>query len=105
MELVQVITTTETKEQASAIAKKLVEEKLCACAQISGPIESHYWWEGRMESATEWVISAKTTLERYPDVEKGIRQIHPYQVPEIIALPILRVLSDYAKWLEESLSA
>lgn len=102
---IQVITTTETAEEAERIAQDLLEKRLAACIQIVGPITSRYWWKGKQETAQEWQCIAKTTAEHYREVEETIRTLHSYDVPEIIALPILKALPAYLDWLRDCLKA
>src|ERR1700722_14342005 len=88
--LLIVTTTTPTRELAERIAYELVERRQAGCVQITGPAESTYRWQGRMEiSREEWVCAAKTTAERYAAVEASIRELHTYRTPEIIATPIV----------------
>ena len=98
---VQVVTTTEHKEDAEAIARLLVEDRMAACVQIVGPITSTYRWQGRIETSQEWQCWAKSRRELYPQVEQAIRARHPYEVPEILALPILAGSPAYLAWLDE----
>lgn len=100
-DFIQVITTVDKKELGERIAKAVLEKRLCACVQLVGPIKSSYWWEGRIEDTTEWQLLIKTRRGLYKRLEKEIRGIHPYSVPEIIAVPILNGSRDYLKWLKE----
>ncbi|MBN2515516.1 MAG: divalent-cation tolerance protein CutA, partial [Deltaproteobacteria bacterium] len=86
---IQIHTTTDTRQYAEAIASALVEQKLAGCVQIMGPIVSTYRWEGKVACEEEWLCSIKTSKELFADVEKTIKSIHPYDVPEIIAVPIV----------------
>jgi periplasmic divalent cation tolerance protein len=104
MSFIQVMTTTETKEQAEAIARHLVEEKLAACVQISGPIESIYRWKGKVENVREWLCLIKTRDVFFDQVESAIKKLHSYETPEIIAVPITKGSREYLKWLDESLA-
>ena len=88
---IQVFTTTETKEEAEKIAQYLVEQKLAACVQITGPIASTYRWKGKVENAQEWLCVIKTREDLYDKVEKSIKKLHSYETPEIIAVPILKL--------------
>jgi periplasmic divalent cation tolerance protein len=99
----QVITTIDTKERADTIGKKLLEKRLAACVQIEGPISSSYWWKGEIETAEEWRCIIKTTVEKYDEVERTVRSIHPYEEPEIIGLAIAAGSSTYLRWIEASL--
>jgi periplasmic divalent cation tolerance protein len=97
----QVTTTVPTRADAERIAAALVEARLAACVQITGPIASVYRWQGAVEQATEWYCHCKTTRARYPALEARLRQLHPYEIPEIIAVPIVSALPAYLAWIEE----
>ena len=99
-DFIQVVTTTEQRADADQIAQALVESQLAACVQIVGPITSIYRWKGKVETAQEWQCWAKTRAELYAEVEQKIRQLHPYEVPEILALPVLAGSASYLQWLE-----
>lgn len=101
---VQVLTAIDTQEHAQELARTAVEARLAACAQVIGPITSTYWWQGRMETAEEFLCLMKTTSERYPELERAIRKAHPYQVPEILAIPVTAGLREYLAWLDESVA-
>jgi len=96
----QVITTTEKTEDAEAIARQLVERRLAACVQIVGPITSVYRWQGEVETAREWQVIAKTRRELFSAVEQAIAEAHPYDVPEILAVPVTDGSEAYLKWLD-----
>jgi periplasmic divalent cation tolerance protein len=96
---IQVSTTVNSKETASKIARKLIDERLSSCVQVLGPIQSRYWWKGRIERATEWICLVKARSSDYPGIEASIKKVHPYDVPEILALPILYGYSDYLDWI------
>jgi len=98
---VQVITTVASAEEARRIAAALVEERLAACVQIVGPIESIYRWQGKVETATEWQCWIKTRRQHYDSVEAAVRRLHSYQLPEILAMPIIAGSEAYLKWLSD----
>ena|SRR3989338_2686807 len=100
---IQIVTTVPKKSIAEKISKVLVAKRLAACVQTGGPIKSVYRWKGKVETTREWVCVIKTRDKLYAKVEKTIKQIHPYEVPEIIAMPITRSSRDYLKWLSENL--
>jgi periplasmic divalent cation tolerance protein len=100
-EYIQVFTTVEKREDADRIASTVVNSRLAACAQILGPIHSTYWWMGKVEEAGEWLLMMKTRQDLFSALEKEIRTVHPYEVPEIIALPIVAGSESYLKWIEE----
>ncbi|MEO8294643.1 MAG: divalent-cation tolerance protein CutA [Gemmatimonadota bacterium] len=101
IDILQVTTTVSSKEEAERIGHTVVQERLAACAQIQGPVASHYWWQDRIEQAAEWYCHLKTTAERYPALEARLRALHSYAIPEIIAVPISRGGSDYAAWVAD----
>ncbi len=78
----------------------MVAERLAACAQIFGPVTSVYRWQGQIEEAAEWYCLLKTSTAAYPGLETRIRSLHPYEVPEIIATPIVFAAGSYAAWIE-----
>lgn len=102
-EYIQVITTTEKKEDAERIAKALVEKRLAGCVQIMGPITSTYWWKENIEKVDEWLCLIKSGKDLFEELEKSIKEIHPYETPEIIAMPIIAGSKDYMKWLSNEL--
>jgi len=101
---VQVLTTAASEAEAEAIAAALVERRLAACVQVSGPIRSRYRWRGELERAEEWQCLIKTTAARYPEVEAAIRELHSYEEPEIVATPIVRGSPGYLAWVAESVA-
>ena len=96
-----VSTTVPTKEAAARIAAAAVAERLAACAQVQGPISSTFWWQGKIDTATEWYCHLKTTRERLPALEIRIKTLHPYEVPEIIAVEIVGGSKAYLSWIAE----
>lgn len=99
-----VVTTIDEESAARRIAERLVERKLAACVQVSGPLTSVYRWQGREESAREFQVSAKTREDLYKDIERAICEIHSYEVPEILALPVAAGSRPYLDWLEQQLN-
>lgn len=97
-----VITNCPDEDIANAIALALVEEKLAACVNILPRSQSIYRWQGQIETASEIPLLIKTVAARYSAVEAAIRRLHPYEVPEIIALPIDQGWPDYLNWLAEA---
>ncbi len=98
---IQIVTTVSTKTDAEKIAKFLINKRLAACIQTAGPIKSIYWWKGKIEKTKEWACIIKTRKSLYKKVEKAIKEIHPYEVPEIIAISITEGSKDYLKWLSD----
>ena len=90
-----VITGLPDKRQAASLAHKLIEERLAACVNIQGECTSIYRWQGRMESGVEVPVFIKTVAQHYSSVERLIKSMHPYELPEIIAVPISSGLPAY----------
>jgi len=102
MEAIVVYITAPSEEEAAKLALALVEERLAACVNIVRSIRSIYRWQGNIEDDAEVLMIVKTQKHNYPTLEKRVREMHSYSVPEIIALPIMEGSADYLKWLEES---
>ncbi|MFO0914584.1 MAG: divalent-cation tolerance protein CutA [Pirellulales bacterium] len=100
--MMQVVTTVDSDTAAQQLAQQLVQQRLAACVQISGPITSVYRWHGAIESATEWRVVAKTTATAAEPLMQAIARLHPYQVPQIVAWPIPHVYAPYAQWVADS---
>ncbi len=102
-DFVQVTTTVDDEKEAKKISKRLVEERLAGCVQIVGPIESTYWWKDDVENAEEWMGIIKTEESLYDRLEKKIKDIHPYETPEIVCTPISKGSDRYLEWLKNEL--
>ena len=98
MKPIVVLTTIDSEKDAQRIATALVERKLAACVQISR-IDSVYEWEGEVQQSPELRLLVKTTDERYGDVEDAIRELHTYDLPAIIALPVEHAYAPFADWI------
>jgi periplasmic divalent cation tolerance protein len=103
-DFIQVFTTTERKEDAERLASTLLESRLAACVQVGGPLVSRYWWKERLETGEEWFCLIKTRRSLYAEVEQRLRAAHPYETPEIIAVPIVEGSGAYLAWLDGSLT-
>ena len=100
---VQVFTTTGKKDDAKRIADALVERRLAACVQVVGPVTSTYRWQGKIETAEEWLCIIKSTRDLYAELESAVRELHPYEVPEILAVPVVAGSPAYLDWLKAEL--
>ena len=100
-----VITTTETAEAAQQLAQQLVERELAACVQIVSPLTSVYRWQGNVETAAEVLVLIKTTVAAYAALEVAIKQLHSYQIPEVIAVPITAGSAEYLTWLQNGVKS
>lgn len=97
----QVQTTTDSRGEAMELATAAVQARLAACAQVSGPIASTYWWEGELERAEEWLIVLKLPASRYEEVAAFLTERHSYDEPEIVATPIVAGSEGYLNWIVE----
>lgn len=102
-DFLQVMTTTETRADAERIARALVERRLAGCVQVIGPLHSTYWWESAVETAEEYLCLVKSSREAYPALEAAIQELHPYDVPEILAVPVAAGSAAYLAWLQGEL--
>lgn len=100
-EAIQVVTTTAERQDADALARAVLDKRLAACVQISGPIDSSYWWNNRLETAQEWILTIKTRRDLFPPLEKLLLELHPYDQPEIVATLCVEISAGYLKWLNE----
>ncbi|HEY7614626.1 MAG TPA: divalent-cation tolerance protein CutA [Gemmatimonadales bacterium] len=100
----QVTTTLPDRDAANRIGRRLVEERLAACAQVVGPVASVYWWQGEVESAGEWYCHLKTTAARVEALMARLRELHPYETPEIVALPMTEGDPTYLRWIADSVA-
>jgi periplasmic divalent cation tolerance protein len=98
-----VSTTVNTREEADGIAHEAVSRKHAACAQVHGPIISHYRWKGELCRETEWKISMKTFGSLESRLLQLIEEMHPYETPEIICMPVSSVSEGYLEWMMDSL--
>jgi periplasmic divalent cation tolerance protein len=97
-------TTVDSEAAAVAIATEVVTDRLAACVQVIGPVTSVYRWQGQVEQAREWACQMKTTAARLDLLTSRLRGLHPYQVPEILAVPILTADPAYLSWLADSVA-
>jgi periplasmic divalent cation tolerance protein len=100
---VQVLTTAGSEEEARRICDSLIEARLAACVQVAGPVSSTYRWQGKVEREREWQCLAKTEARLYGEVEAAIREVHSYEEPEVLAMPVLRGSAGYLSWVSASL--
>ncbi|HVT30322.1 MAG TPA: divalent-cation tolerance protein CutA [Lacipirellulaceae bacterium] len=103
-EYIQITTTTGTRHDAEQIAAELVSRRLAGCVQIAGPITSTFRWQGNVETAEEWLCTVKTSRAELGAIKKLLGEIHPYDVPEIIATSIVDGGEPYLKWLGEQVN-
>lgn len=98
-QVILIMTNVPDEVVAHRIARYLVEQKLAACVNLLPGVRSVYRWQGAIEEASEVTMLIKSTQQRYAELEEAIRQTHPYEVPEIIAMPVTTGLQPYFDWL------
>ncbi|MCM2329077.1 MAG: divalent-cation tolerance protein CutA [Lysobacter sp.] len=101
MAVIAVLTNLPDSESAFNLARHLVRRRVAACVNVLSPATSFYRWEGREEQAAEIPVLIKSTRERYAELEREIRALHPYDLPEIIAFPVEQGLENYLGWVED----
>jgi uncharacterized protein involved in tolerance to divalent cations len=104
-EIVEVTTTCATRDDVLRIAQALIDERLAACVQLGGPITSVYRWQGRTETSQEWRCTAKTLRTHFPRIAQRIGELHPYELPEILAVPVVEASEKYRAWVIAEVSA
>ncbi|ABM80863.1 divalent-cation tolerance protein CutA [Hyperthermus butylicus] len=97
---VVVVYITTPRGKGKEIAQKLLEERLAACINIT-PVESGYWWQGKIENDQEDLLIVKTSMDKLPKLIEKVKEIHPYQVPEIVAVPVVACYAEYCRWVRE----
>ena len=102
MKYITVLVTTNGMREARRIGDGLLKKKLCACVNIVPKVHSKYWWKGKLEAAAECLMIIKTTGASFPALEKTVKKLHSYTVPEIIALPIIKGNKQYLSWISAS---
>lgn len=103
MSYIVVIITTSNKEEAEKIVRSLLKEKLIACANIVGPVSSFFWWQEKIDEANEFLVFMKSSKNLFERLSERVMEIHSYDVPEIIALPIIEGSPPYLDWLKACL--
>lgn len=103
-EYIQVFSTVVSNKTAEEIAESVIDKKFAAIVQITGPVKSMYRWEGKILKGEDWRLIFKTTKELYEKLEKEIKRLHPFGVPEILAVPVVEGNKDYLKWISKELS-
>jgi len=101
---VQVLTSVSNRDEAAAIADALVGARLAACVQVAGPVHSRYRWQGRVESAEEWLCLVKTTGALAERAVAEIARLHSYDTPEIIVTPIVAGWAPYLAWIDSEVA-
>ena len=96
------LVTCSSRTEARKVARTILTKKLAACVNIIGGLESHYWWQGKLETAREYLLLIKTTRARTRNVTSAVKAAHSYEVPEVIFLPVVTGERNYLSWLLHS---
>ena len=97
---IQITKTVSKLDEAKRIADNILNKKIAACVQILGPIKSIYWWKNKKENKEEWLCVIKTKKQLFNKISEIIKKIHSYELPEIIAIPIINGSNEYLKWID-----
>jgi periplasmic divalent cation tolerance protein len=98
-----VFMTASDKKEASKIVRRLLNERLIACANIVGPVSSLFWWQGKIDEASEFLVIMKSRKDLFKRLSEKVKETHSYEVPEILELPITEGLPSYLGWMSASL--
>lgn len=98
-DILLVLTNLPDADSAGRVARLLIEQRLAACVNVLAPCTSVYRWQGALETATELPLLIKTTRAAYPALQATLREAHPYELPEIVAIPVQEGLPDYLAWV------
>ncbi len=101
MERVYVVFITAPRGKGEELASKLVESRLAACVNVVNGVRSVYWWKGRVERDEEDLLVVKTVESKVEELIRYVKEVHPYEVPEVIAVPVEKGLREYLAWVEE----
>ena len=97
-----VLTTLPTRAQARRISQLVLRNKLAACINVIGPVESSFWWDDKIDRAKEWLLLIKTRASHFARLRRFLEKNHPYSVPEIVGLPMMRGNTPYLNWIKKS---
>jgi periplasmic divalent cation tolerance protein len=100
-----VLSTASTAAEAEAIARRLVEDRLAACVNVVTGVRSFYRWKGKIEKSPEWLLVIKSSRGRFEELRAALEKLHSYDVPEVIALPVVEGTKNYLHWMEGELGA
>lgn len=101
MENIRVVLVSIPRDEANKLAKSLVENHLAACINVVPKIESYFWWDNKLEHDEEALLIIKTTQQRFDELRAWVVENHPYDLPEVISLPLSDGLSDYIEWVKK----
>ena len=100
-----VLSTASSAAEAETIARRLVDERLAACVNVVTGVRSFYRWKGKIEDSPEWLLVIKSSRGRFEELRAALEKLHSYDVPEVIALPVVEGTKNYLNWMEGELGA
>ena len=100
---IAVFMTVSDEKEATKIVRNLLKDRLIACANIVGPVSSLFWWKGKIDKANEFLVIMKSRKNLFKKLSERVKELHSYEVPEVIALPVIEGLPSYLNWLGTSL--
>jgi periplasmic divalent cation tolerance protein len=100
-----VLSTCASGEEAERLARQLLEVRLAACVNVITQIRSYYWWKGKVEESGEWMLVIKTSRDLFEQVRTVLESAHSYELPEVLALPVIAGSPNYLSWLEGQLQS
>jgi len=100
-----VLSTASSAEEAEKIARRLVEQRLAACVNVAAGVRSFYRWKGSIEDTGEWLLIIKSSRSRFEKLQAELEKLHSYEVPEVIAMPVIEGARNYLDWMEGELGA
>jgi periplasmic divalent cation tolerance protein len=103
MDNIRLVFITAPPSKAEVMARSMVERRLCACANVVQAVKSFYYWKDDIQNEAESLIILKTTQQRIDDVIKYVKEVHPYEVPEVLTVPVAEGLPDYVNWMIEEI--
>jgi periplasmic divalent cation tolerance protein len=102
---IMVIVTTNSKQEAQKIITNLLRNRLIACGNIIGPISSSFWWKNNVEQSEEFILLLKSQMRLYEEIENEVLELHSYETPEILVLPIVEGSKPYLDWISNSVKS
>ena len=99
-----IITSCGSAEEAEKLAKQVLEARIAACVNVLMQNRSFYWWKGKIEEASEWILLVKTTRDLFPQVRSLLESAHTYELPEVLAIPVVDGSPNYLAWLDNELA-
>ncbi len=98
-----VLSTCASAEEAERLARRVIDDRLAACVNVLSPVRSFYRWKGEIEDSAEWLLIIKTTRDKFDALRAALESAHTYEVPEVIAIPIVEGSPNYLSWIEREL--